>query len=134
MFSFLEVLSFTTPETPITYSDLKDFAFSRSASGISSLNVIWVIPDLSLMSTNTRPPRLLALATHPFRTTLVSTSSSLSSPHMCVLFSNVDILSFNLLSYIISINFFLFAAYHILECNDTLFDLVIANHNRVTCS
>ena len=71
------------------YSLLSVLAISRISAGASSLNVTWVMPDLSLRSTKTRLPRLLALATQPFSTTDLPSSASLSSPHICVLLNNI---------------------------------------------
>ena len=86
MFSFIAVLSVTTPVAATTYSLRSFAAFSntslpQSCSSYTSCK----IPERSLRSMKIRPPLFLYLATQPITVTVLPTSALLSSVHLWVL-------------------------------------------------
>ena len=80
MLGFLACLSRTIPFTAITYSEPNFSAFSNASLLTSASNIIWLIPLISLKSTNTNPPKFLFFWTQPFRITSSPTLSILRSP------------------------------------------------------
>ena len=104
MFLFLLLLSTTFPSTCIQLSVVNSFACSCN---FSSFIIICVIPNSSLRSINSIPPRFLFFCIQPASSTFSPALLMFSSPHVFVLYILIPLFNF-IVQLLIVFNFIIF--------------------------